>query len=172
MTASKDTGLDRTISRRTLFKGLAGSVAAVGIGGAVLNAGSAIARPPTLGQQFIRHVSTRQGSPYVFGATGPRTFDCSGLVQWAWNQMGISVPRTAHNQWKSSMPLTFDQLKAGDSIYFINSEGVARHTLVWAGDGTGNIWQASNAYAACACVMYGPMPFTRQRIEYGRLINY
>lgn len=49
-------------------------------------------------EKAVQAALSKQGSPYVWGATGPDNFDCSGLVQWAFKQAGITVSRTTYTQ--------------------------------------------------------------------------
>jgi cell wall-associated NlpC family hydrolase len=61
---------------------------------------------------------SRLGCPYVWGATGPNTFDCSGLTQWCYRQVGISIPRVSeaqHTGAKSVVPLS--EAQAGDILW-------------------------------------------------------
>jgi cell wall-associated NlpC family hydrolase len=58
------------------------------------------------------------GRPYVWGGASPLTsFDCSGLVQWAFGQLGVHLPRTAQEQFDATARLTPDQLQPGDLVY-------------------------------------------------------
>ncbi|MDQ3761048.1 MAG: NlpC/P60 family protein [Actinomycetota bacterium] len=54
----------------------------------------------TVGIRALRAALTRQGAPYIWGAEGPNTFDCSGLVQWAYRQAGVGLPRGSWDQAK------------------------------------------------------------------------
>jgi len=59
------------------------------------------------------------GVPYVFGGTNPAVgLDCSGLVQLVFHQLGISLPRTAQQQYNATSRLTQDQLQPGDLVFF------------------------------------------------------
>jgi len=72
------------------------------------------------------------GSPYVWGATGPSSFDCSGLTQWAYKQAGVSLPRTSQAQLNAGQQIGRSQLKTGDLVIF-NSD--ASHVALYAGNG-------------------------------------
>lgn len=65
--------------------------------GAAAAAESAVASaaPTSTGQKIADAAMSKQGAPYVWGATGPSSFDCSGLTSWAYNQVGKSIPRTS-----------------------------------------------------------------------------
>lgn len=58
------------------------------------------------------------GKPYVYGAAGPDAFDCSGLVQWVYKQLGVETTRTTYTQLEALKTITVDQLQTGDLIYF------------------------------------------------------
>ncbi len=60
---------------------------------------------------------SRQGMPYVWAATGPDTFDCSGLMMWAWQQAGVAIPRTSAEQ-STLTDVPLDQLRPGDLVTF------------------------------------------------------
>jgi cell wall-associated NlpC family hydrolase len=72
----------------------------------------------SLGIAALRAALSRQGLPYVWGATGPGTFDCSGLVQWAFRQIGIGMPRVAAAQQQVGQAVTADQAQPGDLVFF------------------------------------------------------
>ncbi|MFJ9695122.1 NlpC/P60 family protein [Kitasatospora sp. NPDC101183] len=61
----------------------------------------------------------KQGSPYVWGSTGPNTFDCSGLMVWAYGQAGISLPRTSQEQGNVGTRVpSLDQAQPGDLVVY------------------------------------------------------
>jgi peptidoglycan DL-endopeptidase CwlO len=61
---------------------------------------------------------SRQGMPYVWGATGPDQFDCSGLMMWAWEQAGVTIPRSSAEQAAGLTEVPLDQLRPGDLVTF------------------------------------------------------
>jgi cell wall-associated NlpC family hydrolase len=65
-------------------------------------------------------VAKRQlGDPYVYGADGPRAFDCSGLVQFAWRKAGVSIPRVTTSQYRAiDKKVSWDHLRPGDLLFF------------------------------------------------------
>lgn len=72
------------------------------------------------------------GSPYVWGATGPSSFDCSGLTSWAYQQAGQSLPRTSQAQAGAGTRIGQSQLKPGDLVLFY---GDLHHIGLYAGNG-------------------------------------
>ncbi|MFF1559102.1 NlpC/P60 family protein [Streptomyces sp. NPDC058279] len=72
------------------------------------------------------------GKPYVWGATGPGSFDCSGLTQAAWGAAGVSLPRTTYTQINAGQRVSRDRLAPGDLVFFYS--GVT-HVGLYIGDG-------------------------------------
>ena len=67
--------------------------------------------------------SARQiGTPYVLGGTQPGGFDCSGLLVYAFKQVGVSLPRTSFQQWNVGAPVSRANIQAGDLVFF-NANG-------------------------------------------------
>ena len=81
-----------------------------------------VAPTTTAAQQAAQAAESKVGSPYVYGAAGPDAFDCSGLVQWAFKQAGISVPRTSEAQASAGSPVSQGDLQVGDIITFPSPE--------------------------------------------------
>ncbi|WP_371677070.1 NlpC/P60 family protein [Streptomyces sp. NBC_01276] len=72
------------------------------------------------------------GKPYVWGATGPGSYDCSGLTQAAWKSAGVSLPRTTYTQINAGQRVTRDGLAPGDLVFFYS--GVT-HVGMYVGNG-------------------------------------
>ena len=75
---------------------------------------------------------SKVGSPYRWGATGPSSFDCSGLVNWAFEQSGIEVPRTSRALSQVGAPVSRDDLQPGDLVFFYSP---VSHVGIYIGDG-------------------------------------
>ena len=86
----------------------------------------------TIGAQALRWALSRRGSPYVWGAAGPHAFDCSGLVLWAYAQVGISLPHLAAAQWNMGVHVGRNQLEPGDLVFFYADIG---HVGLYIGNG-------------------------------------
>jgi cell wall-associated NlpC family hydrolase len=72
----------------------------------------------TIGAQALRWALSRRGDPYVWGAAGPSSFDCSGLVLWAYAKVGISLPHFTGDQWNMGVHVGRNQLQPGDLVFF------------------------------------------------------
>ncbi len=83
-------------------------------------------------QKAVDAALSKLGSAYVYGATGPSTFDCSGLMQWAYKQAGISLPRTSSAQAGFGTPVPRDQLQPGDLVAYYSP---VSHIGMYIGDG-------------------------------------
>ncbi|GAA2157291.1 C40 family peptidase [Kitasatospora kazusensis] len=75
---------------------------------------------------------SRRGDAYVWGATGPTTFDCSGLMQWAYAQAGVSIPRTSQEQATIGTGVTLAEAQPGDLVIFFNDQ---HHVGMYIGNG-------------------------------------
>ncbi|OSC40283.1 C40 family peptidase [Mycobacterium decipiens] len=65
----------------------------------------------------VRAALSRLGRPYVWGATGPDQFDCSGLVQWAYAQAGVHLDRTTYQQINDGIPVPHAHVRPGDLVF-------------------------------------------------------
>jgi cell wall-associated NlpC family hydrolase len=84
--------------------------------------------------QLIAFLKSQLGKPYVYGATGPDSYDCSGLTQVAFSSVGVSIPRTSEEQSTVGTPVGISDLQPGDLIFW-GGEGSAYHVGVFIGDG-------------------------------------
>ncbi|MFI0925657.1 NlpC/P60 family protein [Streptomyces sp. NPDC021012] len=89
------------------------------------------------------------GRPYVWGATGPSAFDCSGLMVWSYRQAGISLPRTSSAQRYAGRQVPLSQAQPGDLVTY---RGDASHVAIYAGNG-----QVIHAPYPGARVRYDPV---------------
>jgi peptidoglycan DL-endopeptidase CwlO len=71
------------------------------------------------------------GKPYQWGATGPGSYDCSGLVQAAWAAAGVAIPRDTYEQWAALPHIATSAIQPGDLLYY-DGEG---HVAMYVGDG-------------------------------------
>ncbi|MFE1793994.1 NlpC/P60 family protein [Streptomyces sp. NPDC059525] len=89
--------------------------------------------PPTAaGSSALRYAAAQIGKPYVWGAEGPASFDCSGLTSQAWEHAGRSIPRTSQEQWAQLPRVPLDRLRPGDLVVYFPK---ATHVALYIGDG-------------------------------------
>ena len=74
------------------------------------------------------------GAPYRWGGATPEGFDCSGLVQYAYSNAGLHLPRTAAAQMDASAPLTLEKAEAGDLLFFRDGSRTS-HVAIYLGQG-------------------------------------
>ena len=110
--------------------------APVGPGGG--NGGGGGTPPPvykgptnTQAEKVVAFVYAQIGKPYVFGASGPNSYDCSGLTSAAWASVGISIPRTSQEQWAGLPHVPTSDMQPGDILVF-NGAG---HVGIYVGGG-------------------------------------
>ena len=87
-----------------------------------------------LGGEIVREAEKYLGVPYLWGGTTPRGFDCSGLVQYVYRNLGINLTRVSQTQYLEGTPLTRDELLPGDLVFF-EENGDVHHVGIYAGDG-------------------------------------
>jgi cell wall-associated NlpC family hydrolase len=89
-------------------------------------------RGDSIGAQAVRWALTKVGDPYIWGAAGPNAFDCSGLVMWAYAQVGISLGHFTGFQWNEGEHIARSQLQPGDIVFFFAD---ISHEGMYIGDG-------------------------------------
>ncbi|MCX4528058.1 MULTISPECIES: NlpC/P60 family protein [unclassified Streptomyces] len=95
--------------------------------------GSPRTRTPTAaGGVALTYATAQIGKPYVWGAEGPGSFDCSGLTSQAWAHAGRSIPRTSQEQWAQLPRVPLDQLRPGDLVVYFPK---ATHVALYIGEG-------------------------------------
>ncbi len=93
---------------------------------------STAAAPNPRAAQAVSFAYAALGKPYVWGATGPAAYDCSGLTQAAWRAGGVSLPRTTYTQISSGPRIDKSRLAPGDLVFFFS--GIS-HVGLYIGDG-------------------------------------
>lgn len=84
------------------------------------------------GPTVIQAALSRIGSPYSWGGSGPNAFDCSGLVMWAFQQAGISLPHSSQALASGGSPVSLDQMQPGDVVNYYSD---ASHSAIYIGNG-------------------------------------
>jgi cell wall-associated NlpC family hydrolase len=86
----------------------------------------------SVAQRAVAAALSKLGDRYVFGASGPSTFDCSGLVQWAYGRAGVSTAHYTGAFWNSYRHVSYDELKPGDLVFFHRDH---HHVGIYIGNG-------------------------------------
>jgi cell wall-associated NlpC family hydrolase len=93
---------------------------------------------PASGKGAIAVAEARKqlGKPYVYGGSGPNSFDCSGLTAWAWRAAGVSLSHSAYTQWFETTRVPINAVQPGDLLFF-GDDGVEsiHHDAIYIGNG-------------------------------------
>jgi peptidoglycan DL-endopeptidase CwlO len=89
----------------------------VGVSAITPQSDTVVAPPPTHGG-VVAYAMSQLGTPYVWAGSAPGGFDCSGLVMWAYAQVGVSLPHSSYAQYGYGVPVSRDQLQPGDLVFF------------------------------------------------------
>jgi cell wall-associated NlpC family hydrolase len=115
--------------------------AALGSGGGAVTVQSASYPPSSGGSGIVGVAASLAGRPYRYGAAGPSGFDCSGLVQYAYGRVGVSLPRTTAGQYAATRHVPASQMRPGDLVFVVGRGGPS-HVGIYAGNG--NWWVAAH----------------------------
>lgn len=114
--------------------------------------------PNPVAAAAIAAAATRLGMPYVWGATGPNAFDCSGLTQWAYAQAGVRLPRTSRDQYAQLPKVPLDQLAPGDLVFYatdVSDAGTIHHVGIYLGNGLSLYAPQTGSVVKIGAVGYG-----------------
>lgn len=103
--------------------------------------------PSEEGDRALTYAVEQIGKPYVWGAEGPQSYDCSGLTSQAWARAGRAIPRTSQEQWKQLPRVPLRALRPGDLVVYFPE---ATHVAIYLGDGL---------------VVQAPRPGTRVKVS-------
>ncbi|MFE7130688.1 NlpC/P60 family protein [Streptomyces sp. NPDC057638] len=125
--------------------------AAFGAGSGMTGLPEELTGPAASGRAAAAAAAARRalGLPYVWGANGPRGFDCSGLTQWAYAQAGVSIPRTSQAQRYAGRQVSLAEARPGDLVTYRSD---ASHVAMYMGGG-----QVIHAPYPGASVRYDPV---------------
>lgn len=131
--------LVRVLLLATLLAGL------TGLGSTVAAPRAAAAAPSAalvLGTKAVQIARTEKGTPYRYGGTTPRGFDCSGYTRWVFAHLGKRLPHSSRGQQRATVPVPASRRQVGDLVFF-GSRGRVYHVGIYAG---GNrIWHSPKA---------------------------
>ena len=114
------------------------------LGAAALAVGTTAALTPTVAEAKVPHserhrvidiARAQEGDPYVYGADGPDSFDCSGLVQYAFGKIGKYLPHNSAAQVAYTTRVPASERWHGDLVFFYDSSGHVYHVAIYAGSG-------------------------------------
>lgn len=95
------------------------------------------------GKAVVRTVAKYKGVPYTFGGATPKGFDCSGYVNYVFNEYKAKLPRTADAQCLAGIFVLQKDLREGDLVFFITEGSGPSHVGIYAGNA--NFWHASSS---------------------------
>ncbi|MFI1725781.1 NlpC/P60 family protein [Streptomyces sp. NPDC020489] len=146
---------DRTTDVRHASRAGTGTRDGLTAAGAVAGgAASGVQAPNSRAAAAVSYAYSKLGSPYVWGATGPDAFDCSGLVQAAYRSAGISLPRTTYAQIGAGRRVSRSELQPGDLVFFYSA---ISHVGIYVGNG--QMVHAPNPSAPVRVAPLDEMPF-------------
>lgn len=90
--------------------------------------------PGHVGSEIAMRALSLLGAPYQWGGDGPERFDCSGLVRYVHDQLGIEAPRTAAEQFSAAQPVKMSGLQPGDLLFFRISGRRVSHVAIYTGE--------------------------------------
>jgi cell wall-associated NlpC family hydrolase len=103
-----------------------------GAGGPLRPAPCPTTYPGGAAGKAVKFACAQIGKPYVWGAAGPDSYDCSGLTQRAWAQAGVSLPHNAAKQYSVTQRISRSQLRPGDLVFYFSP---ISHVGMYVGDG-------------------------------------
>jgi cell wall-associated NlpC family hydrolase len=130
------------VARRLAAERAARAAAGVWAGGAAAGAwagGSGQAGAPSRAQaRAVAFARSQLGKPYLWGASGPSAYDCSGLVMAAYRRAGVWLPRVSRSQWHTGPRVSLGALAPGDLVFFahnVGNPGTIHHVGMYVGGG-------------------------------------
>ena len=111
------------------------------------------------------------GTKYVWGATGPSKFDCSGFTQWVYRDSGITIPRVSKDQAKVGNYVEYANLRRGDMVFFDTKKqrsGIVTHVGIYLGNN--NFIHASSGAKKVVIYNFNDKPYYKKRFLWGRRV--
>ena len=94
---------------------------------------------PAAGERIVKIAASKRGTPYAYGAAGPRAFDCSGYTRWVYARAGRQLPHSSAAQAGRTHRVPAKHARRGDLVFF-TSGGRVYHVGIYAGKG--RVWHA------------------------------
>jgi cell wall-associated NlpC family hydrolase len=134
-------GLLRSRLRLVLTAAVLGVALAVPTVGATANASTAARTTKAVADRVLTIAAAQHGKPYRYGASGPSSFDCSGLTSFVFAKVGISLPHNAAGQYSVVHHIAKADKRPGDLIFMYGSGGIY-HVAIYAGNN--RMWAATH----------------------------
>ena len=123
-------------------------------------------------EKIAKYAKTKLGKKYVWGAVGPRSFDCSGFTRAVYQSVtGIKIPRVSRDQAKVGKYVKYRSLKCGDMVFFDTEKkfsGKVNHVGIYLSNG--NFIHASSARKKVIITNFNKKPFYKKRFLWGRRV--
>jgi cell wall-associated NlpC family hydrolase len=130
-----------------------------------------IANSNIIKNKIERDAKSFLGTRYVWGATGPNKFDCSGFTQWVYRDAGIKIPRVSRHQAEVGEYVSYENLKKGDMVFFDTKKrrtGRVCHVGIYLGNN--NFIHASSGAKKVVIYNFNRKPFYKKRFLWGRRV--
>ena len=125
----------------------------------------------TIANQIETNAKSLLGVRYVWGATGPYTYDCSGFTQKVFRDVGINIPRVSRDQARVGQYVSFNNLRRGDMVFFDTHKrrtGQVTHVGIYLGNN--NFIHASSAAKKIVIFNFNDKPYYKKRFLWGRRV--
>ncbi len=139
--------------------------------GCVIDIGQPRENPSVIANNLEWSAKELLGRKYVWGATGPRTYDCSGFTQKIFRDAGINIPRVSRDQAKVGQYITYRNLRKGDLVFFDTKKkrmGKVTHVGIYLGNG--NFIHASSGAKKIVIFNFNQKKFYKNRFLWGRRV--
>lgn len=131
-----------------------GTGTSTGTGSATGTSGSGSTASTAKADKALAFARAQIGKPYVWGASGPGSYDCSGLTQAAWKAAGVTLPRTTWDQVKVGTTVSVNSAQPGDLVFFYDD---ISHVGIYIGDGMMIHAPKPGAYVREESIYYMPI---------------
>lgn len=122
------------VPRTVLCVGTMSLLSVTALSALAMPAAGAARSHTALRARALHKAASKKGAPYRWGGTGPYSFDCSGLVKWAYAKAGKRLPRTAAGQYAATRHVAPSHRRRGDLVFFRSGHGVY-HVGIYVGHG-------------------------------------
>ena len=139
--------------------------------GCVIDIGQPRQTPSVIANNLEWSAKELLGRKYVWGATGPRTYDCSGFTQKIFRDAGINIPRVSRDQAKVGQYVSYRNLRKGDMVFFDTKKhrsGKVTHVGIYLGNG--NFIHASSGAKKIVIFNFNKKTFYKKRFLWGRRV--